>query len=144
MEDLTWIPATLAPLNADCGIGDAVLRELARLLDSLAQDPTFAQTIDLHSLPLEDADRERLRQRLGNGEVQATFDLAGPTRVCETAYAGVWWVRHADLDDHTLLEQIVVACCPDLLKAHPADIVDAARRLADELVSKIHQETVHE
>ena len=129
MDRLTGALPTLAGADADTGVADAVLHEVSRMLDALVRDPEFADAVDLHSLPLADTDRERLRQRFGSGEVEAVLDLVGPTRITETAYAGVWWVRHADAGDRTVLEQIVVARVPVLLYAHPADIADAARRL---------------
>ena len=116
-------------------VAEAVLREVGTLLEALARDPMFSDAIDLHSLPLNDAERAQLRRRLGQGEIDAALDLAGPTRISETAYAGVWWVRHADADDRTLLEQIVIARAPALLLAHPSDIADAAALLAAELAA---------
>jgi hydrogenase-1 operon protein HyaF len=121
------------PLAAPAGVAAALLREVAALLERLAADPGFSETIDLHGLPLTDAERARLRQRLGDGEVDARLEIAGPTRITETAYAGVWWLRHADADDRPVLEQIVVARVPALLLAHPEDVADAARRLVAEL-----------
>jgi hydrogenase-1 operon protein HyaF len=143
MEVLTGAPATLECGLAGSGVADAVLREVARLLDALAQDPGFTEAVDLHSLPMSDTDRERLQQRLGRGEIEAALDLAGPTRITETAYAGVWWVRHADADDRAVLEQIVVAQVPALLLAHRVDIADAACRLATELDAACRQETLN-
>ncbi len=125
--------AGLRPASAPAGVSAAVLHEVARLLAQLAAEPALSETIDLHSLPLTDAERAQLRQRLGHGEVDAMLEIAGPTRIVETAYAGVWWVRHADAADRSVLEQIVVARVPALLLAHPDDIADAARRLVAEL-----------
>ena len=59
----------------------------------------------------------------------ARLQAAGETRVDETAFAGVWWVRHADADGQALQEQIVVARVPPLLPAHRDDITAAAGRL---------------
>jgi hydrogenase-1 operon protein HyaF len=115
------------------GLVEAVLHELSALLAELEHDPGFSGAIDLHSLPMPEAARARLSERLGSGEVDVTLDLAGPSRVRETAYPGVWWLRHADGADRTLLEQIVVARVPELLCAQEADIAGAARRLAAEL-----------
>lgn len=135
--------ATAAPIvSTGSDVARAVLREVARLLDALARDPMLDETVDLHSLPLSEPDRDGLRQRLGRGEVEAAFNLAGSTRVTETAYAGVWWVRHADADDRSVLEQIVVARVPALLLAHPDDIATASHRLAAELETPIPEETL--
>lgn len=114
-------------------VAAAVLSEVADRLERLAAHPRASETIDLHGLPLTDAERDQLRQRLGQGEVDARLEIVGPTRITETAYAGVWWLRHADDDDRPVLEHIVVARVPALLLAHADDIADAARRLRAEL-----------
>ncbi len=144
MDELTSVPATAQDVDAGNGVADAVLREVARLLGELARDPQCDEAIDLNSLPLVDGERECLRQRLGSGEVEAAFNLVGPTRITETAYAGVWWVRHADVDDRPVLEHIVVARVPSLLLAHPADIESAARRLDCELAAATCQENAND
>ncbi|MCU0928159.1 MAG: hydrogenase expression/formation protein [Burkholderiaceae bacterium] len=112
---------------------DAIVHECATQLGALARDPGFATAIDLRSLPLDDAQRQMLRARLGQGEVRAVVDVAGPTTVDETAFAGLWWVRHEGADGGVLAEQIVVARVPELLLAHPADVAVAAVRLRDAL-----------
>lgn len=144
MDELTGVPATAPGLDAGDNVADAVLREVARLLGELARDPRCDEAIDLNSLPMTDGERDRLRRRLGRGEVEAAFELVGPTRITETAYAGVWWVRHADVDDRAVLEHIVVARVPALLRAHPADIEGAARRLDCELAAATCQERVND
>jgi len=144
MEELTGTAAAAARFDVGSGVAEALLRQVARLLEALARDPGFADVIDLRSLPMHDADRASLRERLGNGEIDASFDLVGKTRITETACAGVWWVRHANSDDCAVLEQIVVARVPALLLAHPADIEGAARRLATELGAPTHRETIHD
>lgn len=133
-----------AALGEAAGVVDAVLCDVATLLAALARDPDFADAVDLHSLPLTDADRDRLRQWLGRGEIEASFDLAGPTRIHETAFAGVWWVCHADAQGRAVLEQIVVARVPALLLAHPDDIAAAARRLNSTLDGVVLRETIHD
>jgi hydrogenase-1 operon protein HyaF len=115
------------------GVAAAVLREVAGLLNALAVDPALNETIDLSGLPLNADDLMALRRRLGEGEVEARLDLGGPSLLSETAYAGVWWLSHADSEGRSLLTQIVVARVPALLLAHPPDIEAAAGRLAAEL-----------
>jgi hydrogenase-1 operon protein HyaF len=119
--------------NAANGMSEAVLREVARLLTRLATEPDFSDAIDLNSLPMGEPERDRLRDRLGYGEVQAALDAAGPTHITETAYSGVWWVHYGDLNGNAALEQIVVARVPELLLAHPSGIHDASARLTGEL-----------
>lgn len=114
-------------------MGQAVLREVGQLLAQLAVLPDFSAAVDLRSLPMDDTGREALRQRLGFGEVKAAFDAAGPTQITETAFAGVWWVRHGDDAGGSLFEQIVVARVPELLLADPAAIVESSARLDADL-----------
>lgn len=125
-----------APLPTDAdspALVEAVLRELAGHLAALAARPDRPSAIDLRSLPISDPDRQALRRRLGAGEVRATLTLSGTSQIDETAYAGVWWVRHDAADGGVLAEQIVVARVPELLLAHPDDIDAAARRLQQQL-----------
>jgi len=133
MEELKSAPTAPKFAAARYELVEGVLHEVARLLHWLALDPGLAEVIDLRSLPLQEADRALLRQRLGDGEIDATLNLLGPTNIRETAYAGVWWARQMDADDRCALEQIIIARVPPLLLAHPADIDDAARRLSGDL-----------
>ncbi len=65
METLNGQPPRCDP--PDAGLVEAVLQELAVLLGALAGDEQYSDAVDLHSLPLDDDARERLRQRLGRG-----------------------------------------------------------------------------
>ncbi len=128
------------------GMADAVLREIAGLLDRLIGTGEDG-AIDLRSLPMTDADREELKSRLGGGEVRATLDVAGPSTVEETAISGVWWIRHEGADGCIANEQIAVTRIPPILITHPDDLSLGAARLkdligADETPPK--QETAYE
>jgi hydrogenase-1 operon protein HyaF len=126
-------PDPVADAQGPSALVEAVLRELAEYLAALAARPDTFGAVDLRSLPMTDGERQALRARLGRGEVRARLDLAGRTQIDETAYAGVWWVRHEGTDGGMMAEQIVVARVPELLMAHPADIDAAARRLQQHL-----------
>jgi len=115
--------------QAPSALAQALLRELADMLAALASDPGCEAVIDLRSLPMEESDREALRDWLGRGEIEANCDVAGVSRVQETGFAGVWWVSHYGLGGVALVEQIVVARVPALLLAHPCDIRAAQERL---------------
>jgi hydrogenase-1 operon protein HyaF len=132
MDELNCPAAAAAWPDPARAVVDAVMREVATLLAALVRDPQFADAIDLYSLPLNERERQRLRDELGHGEISVALDLAGPTHIEETAFAGVWWLRHDGSDGRALLEQIVVARVPALLCAQPDDIADAAQRLAAE------------
>ena len=114
------------------GMALSVLAEISRMLENLAASgqPGF---IDLRSLPLSEADRAQLEDLLGRGEVQVELDLAGASEVWETAYSGVWWIRHRGAGGKIATEEIAVCRIPELLLSHPADIETAAGRLRQEL-----------
>jgi hydrogenase-1 operon protein HyaF len=112
------------------GLADAVMAELGPMLERVAAGGE-AEAVDLRSLPMSDADRDALAARLGTGEVDATLAVAGESRVRETAYPGVWWVRHMGADGRVASEHIHVTRVPDILCAHPQDMARAAGRLAE-------------
>jgi hydrogenase-1 operon protein HyaF len=114
------------------GMAWSVLAEVGRLLEALAAGGAEA-SIDLRSLPLTDADRAELEALLGHGEVQVALELAGRSEVWETGYPGAWWIRHRGAGGRIAAEEIAVCPVPEILKAHPADIEAAARRLRQDL-----------
>lgn len=128
---------------ADCcagettGLAEAVLSEIATLLARFAETGQ-ASAVDLRGLPMTDADRSRLEQLLGRGEVRAEIIVAGRSEVWETSYAGVWWVRHRGADDRIAAEEIVVTRVPAILATHEDDAKAAAARLAMELSATGH------
>lgn len=121
---------TIEPVPGDAmPLAEAVLCEIASALQRLAVsgEPTV---VDLRSLPLAPADLERLAERLGEGEVRCTLDVAGRSEVRETGFSGVWWIRHFGGDGGVAIEEIEITRIPDILTSHPDDVACAARRLA--------------
>ena len=116
------------------GMVDSILSEIAQRLQALA-DENEPALIDLHSLPLSQTDRQELEEVLGLGEVSVRLDLAGPTRIWETAYAGVWWIRHMGAGERIATEEIAVTHIPEILLSQPDDVAAAARRIRKELAS---------
>jgi hydrogenase-1 operon protein HyaF len=114
------------------GVVEPLLREIVELLGRLAAGGKGG-IVDLGAMPLAPAEIEALRQRLGTGEVRATLEVSGPTEVTETAYAGVWWVTHRNVDGHLVAEQVEVARVPAILAAHEEDVGRARDRLSSEL-----------
>jgi hydrogenase-1 operon protein HyaF len=108
----------------------AIAREIAELLAGVAAGGEGG-AIDLRSLPMAPEDAQRLEALLGTGEVTAVLDVGGRSEIRETGHAGVWWVRHFDLEGQPQTEQIVVARIPDILCADPHDMGRAALALAD-------------
>lgn len=121
------------------GMATALLSEIAERLDDFAQKDGQPFAIDLRGLPMTDADRAELEAALGRGEVSATIEVAGTSEVWETAYSGVWWVRHRGADDRITSEEIVITNVPAILFSHKDDVRAAAERLrgmlSDELSS---------
>jgi len=116
------------------GMADAVLREVAELLARLL-DTGDSGTIGLRGLPLTAADCEELEQRLGRGEVSATLSAAGESEIWETAFAGVWWVRHRAGDGRIALDEIAVTRMPEILMTPIDDARAAHDRLKDALAA---------
>lgn len=119
----------------------SLIQEIARALDRLAQ--TGAETVlDLRALPLSPDDRARLDRHLGRGEVTITFDALGRSKLWETAYPGLWWVRHRGADDRILTERLEIAAVPEALAAGPADFTASALRLGEAPLRILSQEVV--
>ena len=105
MTRLTEIPVRVEPvarseplLSEAGGLGggvEAILSELVSLLERLA-DGNSPGSIDLRSLPMSPPDRALLQRVLGNGEVQATVNARGLSKIHETRFSGVWWIEHFD------------------------------------------------
>ena len=90
---------------------DAVLAEVVQRLEQLAAGER-PDAIDLRSLPLNPADRERLAEALGDGEVDITMRLDGASRVRETGATGVWWVEHRDARGELIAELLEITRIP--------------------------------
>ncbi len=120
------------------GLADSLLRQIAEALATLHAKGT-RDAIDLRSLPLTAADRAELEEALGRGEVSARLEIAGQSELWETAYAGVWWLRHMGVGDQVAAESIEITPLPDLLASHPDDIGLAAARLTAELQDKAEE-----
>lgn len=113
------------------GMVEAVLREALELLERSVE--TGAEgAIDLASTPLSQPQREELEQRLGRGEVAVEMDVVGRSQAWETAYAGVWWVRHWGAE-RMAVELIEIAAVPKILLADRDDARVAAERLRRDL-----------
>jgi len=116
------------------GMAFSILAEISQLLTTLSERGE-AGAIDLRSMPLTDADRDQLEEILGRGEIRAELELTGASEVWETAYHGVWWIRHKGAGDKIATEEIAVTPVPEILKTHPADIAAASRQIRQDLDS---------
>lgn len=110
----------------------AILHEIAEMLDRLIEfDESGA--IDLRSLPFSPTDYRQLQEILGRGEVEITLNSDGKSYLRETAYPGVWWVEHRDLDNQQTAELLEIAAIPAIVVTDAEDIIQASRRLKERL-----------
>lgn len=122
------------PGGVRTGLARSLMQEIAQLLEAYAARGEAA-AIDLVSLPMTPADRAELEDLLGRGDVAAVLDVAGTSEIRETAYSGVWWVRHLGAGDKVAAERIEIVAVPDVLVTHADDIAAAATRLRGELAA---------
>ena len=120
------------PPRGATGMSDAVLCEIASLAARHAEDGGTA-AVELTSMPLTRQDREEIETRLGRGEVEATINSAGRSDVWETAYAGIWFVRHVGAEGQVATETIEICAAPAILFSHGDDRRAAAARLGEDL-----------
>jgi len=116
-------------------IGGGVQAMAHEILSHLERLHATGETaaIDLKSLPMAPDEFHGIKKMLGQGELDLTVDMDGPTRIRETAYAGVWWIQHTGEDGRILAEYIEIARFPDFLSAQTDHIADSLRHLRDRL-----------
>ncbi len=120
--------------GCDLGMAEAVLREVVALLETFAATGASA-AIDLGGLPFSRRDRDELDAILGRGEVAATVDLAGRSEIWETAFSGVWRVRHFGKSE-IAVDLIEITSCPEILRSDRRDARLAAPKLAARLAER--------
>ena len=107
-----------------------ILNEVVHAIDRLLRtdEPT---TIDLATLPFGPGELEYLEATLGTGELSATLDALGTSRICETAYPGVWWLEHRNAFDEVVGRYLEITRTPEILSSQDADILAGRARLRD-------------
>ncbi|EGV20365.1 hydrogenase expression/formation protein [Thiocapsa marina] len=110
------------------GNADPVLHEVRHALSRLIATGETTK-IDLKAMPFGPGDLERLLSVLGTGEVQASIDALGPTRVQETAIPGVWLVDYLNSEANRLALHLEIATVPEILCPQPQDLDDAIAAL---------------
>lgn len=105
-----------------------VLHALDRLLDE--DTPT---TIDLAGLPFGPGELDGLEALLGEGELVATLDALGNSRIRETAYPGVWWIEHRNVNNEVVGRYLEVTRLPEILCSQDADIGAGRARLGEKI-----------
>ncbi len=129
MTSLGEIPVRVeGETQVDFGNARPILGEvrhaLARLLDS--GEPT---QIDLGAMPFGPGDEQRLLDWLGRGEVNASIEALGPTRIQETALRGVWLVEYLNADEQRIALHLEIDEVPRLLRAPREDLRDGLAEL---------------
>jgi hydrogenase-1 operon protein HyaF len=137
MSRLTDIPVRIEPsarIETPAVVGGlgggvaAILSELVTLLERLV-DGEASGAIDLRSLPMSPLDRAELQRLLGDGEVQATVNAQGLSKMRETGVSGVWWIEHFDQQGELTAELIEVSRVPQILLSASDEIAAGARAL---------------
>jgi hydrogenase-1 operon protein HyaF len=133
IEPSAHIASPAVPGGLGGGVA-AILSELVTLLERLAHGEASA-TIDLRSLPMSPQDRAELQRVLGEGEVQATVNAEGLSKIRETRVSGIWWIEHFDRQGELIAELIEVTLVPQILASASDEIATAAAALRSQIVT---------
>jgi len=117
-----------APIATLTGNAAVLLREIADRVRRLI-DCGETSAIDLLAMPLNAADLDWLRERLGTGEIRITLEADGKSTLNETNCPGVWWVMHHNPSGGVMSAFIEVTHVPELVKAHVDDVRSGLERL---------------
>ena len=112
------------------GMAQAILTELVNHMQQLV-DTGASHVIDLASLPMSDTDKQELESLLGKGEVTITLHTLGDSHIFETAFSGIWWIKHYTADQHLISELIEIATVPEIIRSHPEDIRKSSQDLKE-------------
>ena len=105
-----------------------ILHEIRHGLERLARTGE-STLIDLRAMPFGPGDEERLLQRLGRGEAQATIEALGITRIWESGIPAVWLVDHYNSEDQRIALHIEINRIPDILCTQAEDFSSALAQL---------------
>jgi len=108
-----------------------ILNEVMHAIDKLLEEDT-PTTIDLASLPFAPGELDKLEATLGSGELVANLDALGNSRIRETAYPGVWWIEHRNVNDEVVGRYLEVTRLPEILSSQDADICAGRARLQEQ------------
>jgi hydrogenase-1 operon protein HyaF len=130
LQQMPVIPTSGRPCTP-AHSADTALPLLHEVRHALARLIATGETtrIDLAAMPVGPGDLDRLLGVLGTGEVQATVEALGPTRIQETEIAGVWVVDYLNPDGQRLALHLEIATVPEILCPQPRDIEDALAAL---------------
>jgi len=129
MSSLSQISVSV---EAATGNVQPLLHELRHALERLAHGGE-GTVIDLRGLPLAPGEETKIEEALGEGEVHAELNALGVTTIQETAFSGVWFVTHRNLENEIVARFVEVCHVPEILRAQSEDIQKSADRLAQQL-----------
>jgi len=89
--------------------------------------------IDLGALPLAPGEEKRLEEALGEGEVKATLNALGESRLIETRYSGVWLISHFNSNGEVMGKYIEITRVPALLQSQEEEMNAALTALNSRL-----------
>lgn len=106
-----------------------LLHEIRHALeDLLATGQTTV--IDLQAMPFAPSELIELKEILGVGEVSAELNALGKSTIQETAFSGVWWIVHYNVDEKVVSQTIEICHIPAILMAQNADIQMGLQKLS--------------
>jgi hydrogenase-1 operon protein HyaF len=131
LDEIPVVSGAGAPASRELPLNGALESVLHEVRHALARLVGTGETtkIDLKSMPFGPGDLDRLIAFLGKGEVQASIEALGPTRVQETATAGVWLVDYLNSEAQRLALHLEIAHVPEILRPQPQDLDDAIAAL---------------
>jgi len=135
MSGLKDIPIVTEPPEPGTAVHHnalALLHEIRHALQRLLEAGEGA-VIDLRAIPFGPGDEAFLVETLGKGEVSATVEALGPTRVWETGYPGVWLVDHYNAAQERIAFQVEVTEIPAILRAGREEMGDSIHRMEERL-----------
>jgi len=112
----------------DWGNAFPIIHEIRHGLNRLVETGETT-LIDLKAIPFGPGDEERLLSLLGRGEVEATLDALGRSRIRESAVPGVWVVDHRNADDERIALHIEITTFPEILRTQARDLNGAVAAL---------------
>lgn len=117
--------------EGECGgITRALLSEIAEAVSLYIHDH-LPKIIDIKAIGLSAPERGVFDKAMGSGEISAEIVTAGRSRIEETRFPGVWWVRHYGVNGELQAEWIEVTEVPEIMKADRADMVVGLKNLRD-------------
>ncbi len=96
---------------------DQAMVILESMLTALQEQKLAEESCCLDLTDLDDANRDLVDQVLGEGEVSMVFTGETPVRVQEAVLAGLWRVRHYDVDGRLAMDRVEIGAVPRLVRA---------------------------